>query len=357
MHAHPPPIVREVESEDRLSQAITARAALRRVTLLDTAAASTNLGDHIIMEAVREETDELFADCATFTVATHEWMGAQSHRLIRMSDWTIAGGTSLLSSRMWFRANWKVKPSDALRRLDVVLLGAGWYQYQREPDPLSRWMLRRLLSRRWLHSVRDSYALRKLQAVGLDNVVNTGCPSLWRLNASHCARIPRHKADSVLTAINSYPKLFDPAADRRLFEALRRRYRNVYLWIQTHSDYDYARGLDANLIFVSPSLRAFDDVLSSGLDLDYVGNRLHAGIRALQKGRRAIIVEIDNRAREMGRDFGLPTVARTDFAKLEQMIEGGADILVRPPFGEIERWKRQFRVPDSPRQRTRSRAT
>ena len=51
MHAHPPPIVREVESEDRLGQAITARAALRRVTLLDTAAASTNLGDHIIMEA------------------------------------------------------------------------------------------------------------------------------------------------------------------------------------------------------------------------------------------------------------------------------------------------------------------
>src|SRR6188768_3826182 len=90
MHAHPPPIIREVESEDRLSQAITARAALRRVTLLDTAAASTNLGDHIIMEAVREETAELLADCATFTVATHEWMGAQSHRLIRMSDWTIA---------------------------------------------------------------------------------------------------------------------------------------------------------------------------------------------------------------------------------------------------------------------------
>jgi polysaccharide pyruvyl transferase WcaK-like protein len=289
-----------------------------------------------------------------FTVATHEWMGAQSRRLIRMSDWTIAGGTSLLSSRMWFRGNWKVTPIDALSGLDVVLMGAGWYQYQGAADPYSRWMLRSLLSRSRVHSVRDSYARTKLASIGIANVVNTGCPTLWHLNAAHCARLPKQKAESVLTTVNSYPKLYDRAADQHLIEILRRHYRNVYLWIQTHSDYEYARALDANLIFVNPSLKALDAVLASNLDIDYVGNRLHAGIRALQKGRRAIIVEIDNRAREMGSDFGLPTVPRTEFSKLERMITECAEIAIRLPYQDIARWKDQFRLHETGRSEARA---
>ena len=58
----------------------------RRVAILDTAVASTNLGDQIIMEAVREELGELLPDAFPFSVATHEWMGAKSRSLIRRSD-------------------------------------------------------------------------------------------------------------------------------------------------------------------------------------------------------------------------------------------------------------------------------
>ncbi|HJR34009.1 MAG TPA: hypothetical protein VJ817_03625, partial [Gemmatimonadales bacterium] len=86
-------------------------------------------------------------------------------------------------------------------------------------------------------------------------------------------------------------------------------------------------------------------LLTSARPLDYVGNRLHAGIRSLQKGRRAIILEIDNRATEMGRDVGLPTVERTNFERLEQMIVEPLAIRVRPPLGEIARWKSQFGSP------------
>ena len=92
-------------------EGLSSRAhCMHRVTLLDTAAASTNLGDSIIMEAVRHEIDGLFPDSAVFEVTSHEWMGPHSRRLIRQADWAIAGGTSLLSSRMWFRSNWRVKP-------------------------------------------------------------------------------------------------------------------------------------------------------------------------------------------------------------------------------------------------------
>ena len=84
---------------------------------------------------------------------------------------------------------------------------------------------------------------------------------------------------------------------------------------------------------------AYDRLLREAPSLDYVGNRLHGGIRALQHGRRAIIVEIDNRAQEMGRDFNLPTVARDDFARLEAMIDGDLAIAVTPPVEAIARWK------------------
>jgi polysaccharide pyruvyl transferase WcaK-like protein len=83
-------------------------------------------------------------------------------------------------------------------------------------------------------------------------------------------------------------------------------------------------------------------MLASDLDIDYVGNRLHAGIRALQHGRRTIIVAIDNRAREMGQDFALPTVDRTDIERLEHLVPAPFETAVKLPNEAIARWKAQF---------------
>jgi polysaccharide pyruvyl transferase WcaK-like protein len=313
------------------------------LALLDTSAASTNLGDHIIMEAVRREILELFPTSMIFGITSHDWMGGHSRGLTKMSDWAIAGGTSLLSSHMWYRASWKVSPLDALAGLNVVLLGAGWHQYQRAPDPYSKWLLKRVLSRNRLHSVRDGYTLKMLTSMGVTNAVNTGCPTLWQLTQAHCARIPQAKANAVVTTVNSYRGLQNREADRRMLELLTSAYAKVYLWIQTYTDYAYARSLYPGLTYVSPSVAALDAVLMADEDVDYVGNRLHAGIRALQRGRRSIIVAIDNRAREMGRDFGLPTVGRTEFEDLARMIREPFATAIHTPQVEIERWKSQIR--------------
>lgn len=312
------------------------------IALLDTAAGSNNLGDEIIMDAVRPHIADLFPGAMVLTIASHEPMSRRSRGFARQSAWTIAGGTSLLSSRMWYRPSWRVSPIDALAGLDVTLLGAGWHQYQRTPGPYSRRLLRGVLSRNGLHSVRDEYTRRMLGSIGIANVVNTGCPTLWDLSPAHCARVPRTKAKAVVATINSYRGLQHPAADRRLLELLGRRYERVFVWIQTHTDYEYASSLQEGLDYVNPSLAALDALLESDLDLDYVGIRLHAGIRALQKGRRSIIVEIDNRAREMGADFGLPTVARTQLERLEQMIDDELQLNIRLPQAEIDQWKGQF---------------
>ena len=207
-------------------------------------------------------------------------------------------------------------------------------------------MLRSLLSRDALHSVRDSYTEQMLASIGIRNVVNTGCPTIWPLTPERCTGVPHRKADAVVTTVNSYAGLQDRAADRRLLEILKRHYTTVYLWIQTHTDHEYARSLVNDLVYINPWVAALDRVLTSDVDLDYVGIRLHAGIRALQRGRRTIIIEIDNRAHEMAADFGLPTVGRTDYERLEQMITRPFETVLKLPDAAIARWKSQFRGRD-----------
>ncbi len=313
----------------------------QRVALLDTSVASTNLGDRIIMEAVRGEIAKLLPCSFPFSVATHERMAAKSRSLLRRSEWVVAGGTNLLSSRMWLRPIWKLSPHDALSGLGVLLMGAGWYRFQRAPDPYSRWLLRSVLHRVRLHSVRDSYSETMLRSIGLENVVNTGCPTIWSLTPERCERIPRDPAAGVVTTLNIY--LADAERDRRLLELLGRRYRRVYFWPQSDGDLDYARALAPGLSFVRPTLEAYDELLEGEQGLDYAGLRLHGGIRAMQKGRRAVIMEIDNRARTMGQDFHLPTVPHGDMERLERAISEPFATSVKLPETAIRRWKNQFR--------------
>jgi polysaccharide pyruvyl transferase WcaK-like protein len=185
--------------------------------------------------------------------------------------------------------------------------------------------------------VRDSQAQAMLAAIGITNTINTGCPTLWNLSPERCAALPRARADAVVTTLNTY--IPDRAADGRLIETLRSRYKVIHAWVQTAEDHDWLRSFGDDIRILEPSLSAYDRLLRDAPSLDYVGNRLHGGIRALQHGRRAIIVEIDNRAQEMGRDFNLPTVARDDFARLEAMIDGDLAIAVSPPVEAIARWK------------------
>ena len=172
-----------------------------RVTVLDTATASTNLGDQIIMDAVRRELAEIFPDALMLSVASHEWMGAKSRGLVKNAELAIASGTNLLSSRMWFRSPWKIGFRDALTIGSVVLMGCGWYQYQRAVDPYSRWLLRRVLSGQHMHAVRDSYSKANLARIGISNVVNTSVPTLWRFTPEHCQALPRDKARDVVQAL------------------------------------------------------------------------------------------------------------------------------------------------------------
>jgi len=176
-----------------------------------------------------------------------------------------------------------------------------------------------------------------LAKAGVANAVNTGCPTMWRLTPEHCADIPAAKGREVVATLNTY--IPDRGSDGRLIDTLVRHYDRVHFWIQTQADYEYARSFGHPLSYLNPSVSALDELLASTVSVDYVGNRLHAGIRALQHGRRTVIVEIDNRAFEMGRDFGLPTVSRNDFDTLTGLIEDPLHTEIDLPTEAIARWK------------------
>ena len=68
---------------------------------------------------------------------------------------------------------------------------------------------------------------------------------------------------------------------------------------------------------INPHLSDYDNFLKKH-EVDFIGTRLHGGIRALQHKRRSIIIGIDNRATELNRDFNLPVVNQENISNLSK---------------------------------------
>jgi polysaccharide pyruvyl transferase WcaK-like protein len=312
---------------------------MRKIVILDTWVNDTNLGNKFIMEAVYRELREIFPHDFFYQVPALEYVQA-GRRLVKQADYVFLAGTNLLRSDMQ-ASEWRLRIMDIFWMRNVILVGVGWWQYQvQSPNLYTRLLLRRILGSKYYHSVRDSYTASKLKALGF-KVLNTGCPTLWRLSEEHCAAIPRTKAENALLTFTEYNQR--PDYDRIIFEIVKRNYATIYFWPQMFGDYHYAKTICGNtLTFVDPSIEALDELLRTE-DVDYIGTRLHAGIRALQHKRRAIIVAIDNRAIEMGKDFNLPIVLRDEIgSKLKEKIKGNWATEVKIDQQAIIRWKRQF---------------
>lgn len=173
--------------------------------------------------------------------------------------------------------------------------------------------------------------------------VNTCCPTTWSLTPEHCAAIPSARAPAVVFTLSAWRQ--DAAADRAFVEILRRHYSKLFFFPQMQDDYQYFRSFGWDDIRIpATTCRAYSRFLDDE-DVDFVGTRLHGGIRALQKRRRALILSIDNRAAEIGSDTGLPVVPRSDGKKVEAWIEAGAPTTLQLPQDAIDYWKAQF-APD-----------
>lgn len=312
---------------------------MTQVALFDTALGSDNLGDEIIMEAVKKHLRGLYPQGDFFHVPTHCRLSRKQRQAVAKSPLAFVGGTNLLCAH-WLKAQWKLGPLEALRIGQPVLMGVGWQHYQRRTDALTAWLWRRVLGGGRLHAVRDGYTLARLRDMGITNALNTACPTMWELTEAHCAGIPACRADEALVTLTHYRGV--PEYDRTWLAEVLARYKQVYFWPQMEGDIAYVQQLAPGRLHVLPATLAAYDSLLRQQPLDVIGTRLHGGIRALQHGRRTLIIEVDNRAAEIARDTGLPTVAHDDVAALRRWIEQPVATTLAMPWDAIARWKAHY---------------
>lgn len=310
--------------------------------LLDTYMESDNCGDGIIMENCMLQLSDCMDAAALKHIPTHRFPTEEEKHLLCASGKKILCGTNVLSGHMRRYGLWKLGPDVSPYR-ETLLMGVGFDSKDDSFDSYTKKLLATILSKDGLHSVRDSFSEQKLKSMGITNVLYTGCPTMWNLTPEHCASIPTTKAADVVCTLTDYCR--DQTNDTAMLDILLDSYETVYLWPQGRDDLAYiqALGYADKLILVPSTLADYDTVLKQA-DLDYVGTRLHAGIRALTAGRRSLIISIDNRADCISADTGLPVIKREDISfALKDRLNGDVETRLSLPWENILTFKEQFK--------------
>lgn len=297
--------------------------SFQRIHLLDTAVATDNIGDEIIVNACRAELSKVLRDAYVTTSSSHDGLGPRGRTHADTADLIFLLGTNALSAtaaKPRTLANWHVPKQDfAALRGKVILVGVGAKRSLDGVDTKQRQFLEYVLSSKFFHSVRDASALAILDAVSLQGI-NTTCPTLWGWNDVK-SRLPREKAADACFSLTSHKS--DPHADRAMIDVLRKSYKHLWFWPQQRGDIPYLQSLDRidGVSIIPPNLTSYDAFLSSH-SVDVIGTRLHGTIFGLTHGRRSIVVAIDHRAQEIAADTNLPTVRRSEIAsRLSDLIE------------------------------------
>lgn len=311
----------------------------KSIGIMDTRVAAENHGNDIIMDSVNKELRELFPEHFQFRLPFIDELNGYALEYAMRSDLIFVGGTNALCSHMENEPNFGITKRNCEQLENkIVLAGVGWYKYQDDPDEYTMELLKKVLSKQYIHSVRDNYTKEKLQKIGIENVINTGCLTTWKLNQNLCNRIPISKGkDAIL--------MFTPgrwSEDKKIADIVNKNYDKVYCWPQGPTDENYIVSMCEGVVPIPPNLDALDEFLLNNRSVDYIGTRLHGGIRCLQRGKRAVIFSIDNRAIEMGRDIKLPVYKDEDMDKLTDIIHQQINIKINIPIDKIKQWKKQF---------------
>lgn len=324
-----------------LLRASVTPAGVGKTVLLDTSMESDNAGDGIIMENCIAQLSDCLPVEELCHVPTHRFATSEERQLLKKSGKKILCSTNILSGHIRQYGLWKLNKDVASYR-NTVLMGVGFDSANRDIDRYTRWFMHTVLDKGCIHSVRDSFSEAMLKSMGIKNVLNTGCPTMWDLTPEHCAKIPCDKASNVVCTVTDYNR--DEQNDKAMLDILLKNYDEVYLWLQGQNDLTYIRelGYEDKVEMIESTLEAYDSVLEME-DLDYVGTRLHAGIRALSKGHRSLIVSIDNRAECISADTGLPIIQREDVAvALCDRVNDSLSTNIIMPWENIICWREQF---------------
>ncbi|MGN1343764.1 MAG: polysaccharide pyruvyl transferase family protein [Traorella sp.] len=325
-----------------LLKAKKTKLGMNKPILLDTFIESDNCGDHIIMENCERQLEECMDVKQLIHIPTHRPINEEEYSQLKSASYKILCGTNILSGHMKSYGLWKLG-SDVSPFVNTVLMGVGFDSSNEEYDQYTCDFFNTILNKKYIHSVRDSFSEKKLKSMGIKNVINTSCPTMWNLTPEKCSQIPQHRSTNVITTLTDYNR--DETKDSIMLNILLENYQDVYFWIQGKDDLEYIDklGYKDKVKLVNSTLNAYDDILKQD-DLDYVGTRLHAGIRAMSFNHRSIIIAIDNRARSIAKDTGIHIIERDEIeSKLFNKLSSSFETLIRLPRNNIDKWKNQFK--------------
>lgn len=317
---------------------------MKRILLFDTAEGSDNAGDNIIMDYCQRQLTDLLTNSIYWydKVPTHLEIGKTAYNMNRNATYSFVCGTNILKTTILRKKLWKIGFKEAINLRDLILMGTGWGNYNSfNTDLYTKWVYKSILSSKHIHSVRDSYTKQKLEKIGITNVLNTACPTMWNLTPEHCKNIPSQKSNEVVTALTYYKP--DIERDKEMFHILEKNYSKIYLWLQQSEDYAYFQSLNikTDVTIIKPLLSEYDKILFNH-NVDFIGSRLHGGIRALNFKRRALIIGIDNRATEINKDTNLPFLSRENIENANKWINSMFNTEIFLPNDNINEWKAQF---------------
>lgn len=312
---------------------------IKNIGVMDTTVGAVNHGNEIIMQAVYKYLKLAYEKDFIIKFPFLDDFGPYSIKFMEDCKYIFLGGTNALNSKMNVEKYIGVneKNLDSLYN-KVILMGVGWLCYESNPNFYTQKILNVILNKEILHSVRDSYTENKLKSIGVNNVINTGCPTIWGFDEEHCKTIPTGKSDEVIMMLT--PRQMEQ--DVAIVKAIRENYKKIYFWIQSPWDYHYIKSLCPEAIQISSELVDLENFLETHKKIDYVGTRLHGGLKCLQHRKRTIIIAIDNRAIEMKNDFHLPVILPEEVEQLDDKINGDFITDIHLPKENIIKWLRQF---------------
>ena len=314
-----------------------------KIAIFDTYMNSDNSGDNIIMENCINILKDNVSTEDFVHIPTHTYPTDEEIKSIGNIDKKVVCGTNILSGDMKNYGLWKI-PQNLDSYNEIILMGVGFASKNKKFTNYTKKLLKYMLSKDGIHSVRDSFTEKCLKDIGIKNVINTSCPTMWRLDEKLCSQIPKEKSKNVICTITDYSR--DKENDSIMIDILLKNYENVSIWIQGQDDYKYLEelGYKEKLNVIPIGLESYDKFLKENGHIDYVGTRLHAGIRAMSYKCRSIVVSIDNRAEAISKDTGLPIIYREELKnKLEDMILSSFETKINLPNEKIDLWKQQFK--------------
>lgn len=324
---------------------------MKTILILDTSVASLNQGDEIINISIKNNWNDLFEKNYIMKLPTHTPVYTpfqcflyytKKLNVFKNADYKFLCGTNALYTNMLRPLpSWNINIFNCGMIKNTICLGTGLGVNSKKVNFYTKLLYKKVLSRDFIHSTRDEKTKEFLESLGF-KAINTGCPTLWGLTPEFCKEIPTKKSDNVIFTLTSYES--DRKNDQIMINILKKRYKKVYFWPQSIWDMEYLKTFSGveDVIIIAPNLAAYDKILNN--NIDYVGNRLHGGIFAMQHKCRTIIISIDYRAKEMAETYSFKSISRDEISdKLDNLIElewktkiDGLD------FEKINKWKRQF---------------